>query len=95
MKGLALRPLPLAISTMVRPEATERSSSDGPVTFPSTAPSSRCLISIQLFFGFPGLSPFSRTMTQEPCMRSPSMTNLSSPLRSAASMFSKPFSGAQ
>ena len=48
MNGLAALPLPAAISAIVRPEATERSSSVGPSPLPSTAPSSRCLISSQL-----------------------------------------------
>src|SRR5256885_5550707 len=47
-KGLARRPSPAAISSIVRPDATDRSSEEGLPTLPGTAASSRYLISIQL-----------------------------------------------
>ena len=95
MNGFTTRRLPSVIWVIVRFEATDWSSSSGPPTLPSTAPSSRCLISIQLFLALPILSFLSRTRTQDPCIRSPSMTNLSSPLARAELMASNPFSGAQ
>ena len=93
MNGFAALPLPLVISVRVRPDATDRSLSFGPVTLPSTAASSRCLISIQL--ALLRSSRLVRTITHDPCIRWPSMTNFSSPLAKAAPIFSKPFSGAQ
>ena len=48
MNGFGALPLPCAICAIVRPEATERSSSRISLASPSLANSSRCLISSQL-----------------------------------------------
>jgi hypothetical protein len=48
MKDLGAWPLPAAITAMVRPEATDRSSSSSASSSPGRANSSRCLIRSQL-----------------------------------------------
>src|SRR5262245_59287460 len=48
MKGLGLRPLPAAMSAIVRPEATERSSARVPFPLPARSKASRCFMSSQL-----------------------------------------------
>ena len=81
---LRARPLPAAICSMVRPEATERSFVRMASPSPGLAHSSRCLISSQLLRLPPSRSCFMRTSTQPPCSLSPASTNFSSPLRSAS-----------
>ena len=90
MKRLGPLPDPAAISSMVRPLATELALSlSSASASPACSVPSRCLMSSQLVRPFlPGLALRScamRTSTQPPRMRSPSTTNLRSPLRSPSS----------
>src|SRR5258708_6497177 len=94
MKGFGRGPLPAAISAIVRPEATERSSATIASPSFSRANSSRCLINSQLVRLLPLRSRFIRTSTQLPCRRSPSSLNFRVPALRAASGESEP-SGVQ
>ena len=101
-RGMGFRPraelaridIPLAIPAIVRPDATERSSSEIASSLPSCANSSRCFISNQLVRLPPERSRFIRTRTQLPCSFSPSSLNFKVPFLSASSGDSSP-SGVQ
>ena len=83
MNGLGRRPLPAAISSMLRPEATDWSWSVTGAPLSRSWPS-RCLIRSQLLRLLRSRSWRMRTSTQLPCSFSPASVNFSSPLRSAA-----------